>query len=405
MAKSFLNIHHLPRYVLIAFLVLVFLSGIYFIFWTGMQSSPAKEVVPNTIVAPVIDNTNITISATTDAPITDAPITDAPITDAPITDPSKCPDLLIRQGNQLMLYNTKMPEIPGQNPIQFNNLDDYIYYIKTQREQTGQYCPVLYLQQETDTQGQDVYRMRPGPFNQQAGLPINPGMEQSIGNFFQGQTQQGVLGRYANPNAMGPSPFNQSGPNAISLATTGSPLNTPTLPVLPQKLTPYIDASRENNNNQGYFGFDPQNLFIGKYTVLDQIHNSTKTQNANGLSDNPMDPNWGGAVFTNQQIMSGKYAGEEIMPYSGTSPTSLGGDPLSQPGSATNAPTSLPVMKPIGQNAVPQDAGGFGAKLVQAGGKSDNPMDADWGGVDYTNAQVASGKYDENNVAIAVRTQ
>jgi hypothetical protein len=56
--------------------------------------------------------------------------------------------------------------VDGINPIQFGSLDDYIRYLEVQRK-SGIHCPVLYLQQESNDQGQDVYRMRPSPFDLQ----------------------------------------------------------------------------------------------------------------------------------------------------------------------------------------------------------------------------------------------
>jgi len=196
-----------------------------------------------------------------------------------------CPDMLIRQGNVLLLYNSQIPEIPGKNPLVFNTLDDYIYHIKVQRYKYGKYCPVLYLQQETNAQGDDVYRVRPGPFNQQSGLPTT--METGNGQIVElGQYFGGNLGKYVNPGFSGQ--INVIPFNAVSQNNT--PVNVP-----------YLDATTQNSPlyNQGMYGFDPTSQYVGKYTVLDQIHNSTKTQFPNtGLSTNPMDSNWAGAVFT-----------------------------------------------------------------------------------------------------------
>ena len=47
----------------------------------------------------------------------------------------------------------------------------------------------------------------------------------------------------------------------------------------------------------------------GQYTDIDKVHDSTKF---NKLSDNPMDPNWGGVDYTNQMIESGKYADNNV---------------------------------------------------------------------------------------------
>ena len=186
-----------------------------------------------------------------------------------VTDNSgnSCPDLLIQKGKVLMLYNTKQPIVEGKNPIPFFNLDEYIHYLEIQREK-GINCPVLYLQQENDTQGKDVYRVRPSPFDLQGGLPpISYINNQSIQNIQNTNTDKSVY--------------------------------------------KYIDASRENgqyNKNQ-YFGFDPYGQDVGLYTEVDKLHDSTEM---NKISDNPMDSNWAGITYTQQMIDSGKYVDNYI---------------------------------------------------------------------------------------------
>jgi hypothetical protein len=205
------------------FLIIAFLTGIYVILSNPFSES-SKEKLDN-----MDSQTNETTTSTVD---------------------NGCPNLLIQKGNVLMLYNTNQPMEDGKNPIPFFNLDEYINYLEIQRSQ-GINCPVLYLQQENNTQGQDVYRMRPSPFDLQGGLPTMVNNNEKI-------------------------------PTQI------------------------IDASRENApyNANNYSGFDPQGLHIGEYTNIDQIHDSTKN---NQISDNPMDPNWAGVTYTQQMIDSGKY--------------------------------------------------------------------------------------------------
>jgi len=87
----------------------------------------------------------------------------------PKTD-TNCPNLLIQKGNVLALYNTNQSIVNGINPILFSNLDEYINYLEIQNNK-GFSCPLLFLQQECNTQGQDVYRIRPSPFDLQGGLP------------------------------------------------------------------------------------------------------------------------------------------------------------------------------------------------------------------------------------------
>jgi hypothetical protein len=157
-----------------------------------------------------------------------------------------CPNILLRRGNRLLLFNTYLPE-SDTNPIPFYNLDEYTNYIEIQRNK-GYRCPVLFLQEENDTQGNDIYRIRPSPFSLEGGLP----------------------------------------------------------PEIPNP-RPVIDATRDNpifNKNQ-HFGFDPYNRDVGIYTDLDKIHDSTRQA---PVSDNPMDTNWGGITHSQEMIDLGKYA-------------------------------------------------------------------------------------------------
>jgi hypothetical protein len=166
--------------------------------------------------------------------------------------PEFCPDLLIQRGSVFLLYNTKMPMIQGKNPLSFNSLDEYTAHFQSLNS-TGKSCPPLFLQQENNAQGSDVYRIRPSPFNPFAGIPAD---------------------------------------SALVRAYDG-------------KVMKELDASRENGYNQGmYHGFDPTSLYVGRITDVDKIHDSTKTGK---MSDNPMDHNWGGVLYTQAQVDSGKY--------------------------------------------------------------------------------------------------
>ena len=48
-------------------------------------------------------------------------------------------------------------------------LHEYSTFVKNQQAQ-GSDCPILFLQEETDVQGNDVYRVRPSPFDLQGGM-------------------------------------------------------------------------------------------------------------------------------------------------------------------------------------------------------------------------------------------
>lgn len=156
-----------------------------------------------------------------------------------------CPNMLIKSGNKLVLYSSTDQKF---KPIQFNNLDEYIIYSNKQKL-NGKECPILFVQQESDSQGNDMYRIRPSPFDMQPGTPI------------------------------------------VNMDSV---------------VLPVLDASRENPpyNAGNYPGFDPTSLYVGKITEIDKVHYSTETA---PISENPMDPNWGGVLYTQQQVDSGKY--------------------------------------------------------------------------------------------------
>ena len=119
----------------------------------------------------------------------------------------KCPTLLIRKGSTLVLYDEAQNEL-----TRFSNLDEYIDFTKNQKAK-GIDCPVLFLQHENNAQGQDVYRVRPSPFEMDGGSqPVD-----------------------------------------------------------------IIDAGRQSSvyNVNNYPSFDPMGLQIGKFNKLDEIHHST----------------------------------------------------------------------------------------------------------------------------------
>ena len=222
------------------------------------------------------------------------------------TTSTNCPDLLVKKGNLLLLHKTTEPEKEGVNPITFTNLDEYIQYLETQRKQ-GIHCPVLFLQQENNAQGQDVYRIRPDPFDPQGGLA-------SIGESGLKKTQNSPNHEIGNPI-----PF----PSLLD-PNVQQPLQYNTID--------YKDANRQHPpyNGGNYAGFDPTGLYVGKYTKIDEIHDSTQRV---PQSDNPMDANWGGVLYTQNQLESGKYIDNNV-----TIPTyftpkgsflpSLNGEPL-----------------------------------------------------------------------------
>ena len=168
----------------------------------------------------------------------------------------RCPNLLIQKGTKYYLYNSKIAQVPGVNPIEFNNLEEYTEFLEWQRG-AGIRCPVLYLQETYDAQGNRVYKVRPRVTELEGGLPP-----------------------------------------------------TTTVP-LPLKFTQLVDATRGDPpyNQNGYPAFDQSSYYVGALTPLDAIKNSDHNML---YSDNAMDPNWGGTEYTQALIDSGYYKDNEV---------------------------------------------------------------------------------------------
>jgi len=165
---------------------------------------------------------------------------------------NRCPNILIQKGTELYLHNSRLANVPGVNPLKFNNLEDYVEFTDWQRGQ-GIRCPVLYLQHSFDAQGKPVYKIRPSPMDLQGGLPP--------------VVSGGVVAASANANMI-------------------------------------EDSDKPPMNANSYPAFDPMEPNAGN--PKDHL------KKLKGLSANPMDPNWGGDAYTQRLIDAGKYSGEEV---------------------------------------------------------------------------------------------
>lgn len=166
----------------------------------------------------------------------------------------QCPNMLIQKGSKIYLYNSKLAKVPGVNPVEFDNLEDYVEFLDWQRSQ-GIRCPVLFLQMTHDAQGNTVYKVRPSITEPQAGIP-------------------------------------------------------PNFPVYPNP-TLLVDATRNDMpyNKNSYPAFDQSSFYTGSTTPLDGMN----IEQENMLySPDPMDPNWGGPDYTQNLVDSGYYAGNEV---------------------------------------------------------------------------------------------
>ena len=84
----------------------------------------------------------------------------------------RCPDMLVQQGSEIFLFNSKLARVPGVNPIKFNNLEEYAEFLTWQKSR-GITCPVLYLRSGLNAQGDVVFTDSPGvpPMNIPRGNP------------------------------------------------------------------------------------------------------------------------------------------------------------------------------------------------------------------------------------------
>jgi len=313
----------------LAIFITIFLSGVVFIFWmgnskitSGISPSPKLEPIEIDFSETIDDVDDLLLSTPSDNERADSPSPqeEEEEEEEEEEDLAQCPTLLIKRGNKIMLFNKNAPETPGKNPVFFDNLEQYKQYSKLQKELYNENCPILFLQQETNAQGEDVYRLRK---TEGTTTNVDPLLLGSLNDYFKDQTS--VMPQFAPPT--GPQAFNRVQPNAqLPLANYGV---TQGQGRGQGQMTEYTDAIRDRPPyNQGFFAFDPTSQYVGRYTVVDQIHDSTKNSGENGLSDNPMDQNWGGAVFTNKQIESGKYKEDEVQPPTVNTALSMGEYPL-----------------------------------------------------------------------------
>lgn len=210
----------------------------------------------------------------------------------------RCPNVLIQKGSSFYLFNSKLTKIPGVNPLLFNSLDEYIEFTEWQRSQ-GIRCPILYLQESYDAQGNPVLKARPSPTDLQGGLqPLQLGLGD-------------VGGLHKN---VGPAEIVTSNKSMVidstkSISTALGIQSIPTALELPPE-TKLVDAGRDDPpyNTNSYPSYDPLGMYNGLETPLDKMFHEP-----NGMvSSNPMDTTWGGIKYTQKMIDSGKISSTRV---------------------------------------------------------------------------------------------
>lgn len=162
---------------------------------------------------------------------------------------NNCPDRIIQQKDGIYLYWSNKAEIPGINPIKFDNLEDYVEYVNWIKSQNIR-CPILFYKETYSTQNKKMLTVDPD-------LSIFPEL-------------------------------NDEPPKSKLIDGNRGP-------------------NKKYNKNQ-YPSYDPENQYIGVTTPLDKMFNNNDVD----VSDNPMDSNWGGQEVTEKAVESDKYAGDEV---------------------------------------------------------------------------------------------
>ena len=257
------------------------------------------------------------------------------------SDGSRCPNLLIQKGARYYLYNSKIAKVPGVNPIAFNNLEDYVEFLEWQHS-VGIRCPVLYLQNTYDAQGNRVYKVRPSVTDLQGGLPPTVHKPTQMN-----QTQ------FSNSQNT-PDQFEKSLPSYKPKPNTNANYNSK------NNLLYSADAMAENWGGEDYTN---KAVDSGEFKEDEVYKTGAQLINKKGpFSPDAMSANWGGEDFTNKAVDSGLYEGDDVYKT------------------------------------------GTNIQLVNKKGKlSDDAMADNWGGSAYTQNAINSGKYDGNNVSIQIQ--
>lgn len=161
---------------------------------------------------------------------------------------SACPNYLVQRGTRLYLYTKGAPEVAGVNPVEFDNLEEYVEYMDWLRSK-GKRCPVLYMRTEFDPQGNVGMRVAKDPYLEQKGNSANAH------------------------------------------------------PIASYNVADEVDYAGGNM----FPSFDAKDQDIGRENPIDGVFKSK-----DHVSDNATDTHWGGIKHTRNAVKSGKYEGREV---------------------------------------------------------------------------------------------
>lgn len=324
---------------------IVLLLLVLFAFLSGLYIYSVQKLDSHLISLPPVLQTPVSLNTTINENLQNADERSA-----------KCPNVLVKSGEVLLLYNNT--DTHYEMPVIFNSLDEYANYIQIQRKK-GIRCPILFLDKETSIQGEEVFRIKSTPFNDyyetfsnMQGLTIPS--TKTIKPFTTFTEQEPFTSPSPSP-ARSPAPV-RSPAQVRAPAPSPSPVRAPA----PATKTTYNDFKQSDRDKNTY-----SQPTSGRLTE----DNRTQTQSTLPKNLKPVSPRSADIENTSTSSFESPYNKGGYPPF----------DPYGQTiGKYTN------LDKIHDSTAAPPF--------------SDNPMDPNWGGTEYTKDAVESGKYIENNV-------
>ncbi len=266
---------------------------------------------------------------------------------------NKCPNLLVQVGNEYYLYNTNVQRVPGVNPMVFHSLDEYAEFVKWQQT-IGMRCPVLKLQTYYDAQGSALgHKFRVGN-NFNAPTSRVPVLNHSSTNMvsaaataddnaakptsnddFINNTYTDVLPPINNKQqpdttSVKPAAITQPPPqtNFYNESTIHTMVAGPAPSVDSKQLTPnnavksaqewqqeVSQAQQKGGANNAYFPLlsnskSDELLYAADYSSSEDDNKKKKEKELPSV--NPMDDNWGGAIYTKMAVDAGAFQSDQV---------------------------------------------------------------------------------------------
>ncbi len=85
-----------------------------------------------------------------------------------------CPTMMVRNGQNIYVFDPKKEKIAGVNPIKLNNLEEYKSYLEWQRNAKSN-CPILHLEHMNSATGESCFEIKPNYID-----PTHGGLEYGI---------------------------------------------------------------------------------------------------------------------------------------------------------------------------------------------------------------------------------